>query len=398
MNTSPRNSAAILSLLACLAFGAANASAALFYSRGHGVRAASPPVHRGHSHSRVPAVVASQCATVVHPSGLRPQLQRRTTSFSSRLSFNLSPYHHSRSIGSYSRFSQRSYGFSSRSSSLPLPYNYGDCRVSYNYRPQSYRPATRVSHGYASASHRPSNFNAYRTGYRHSNTYVPRGYRSHTWSRRPSRSSFRQRHDDGMPKIAIIQIIGVIGENKVSSFDLAPAGIELNYQILDTPAWRQLNSGNTALAYAHFKKLAPESGNNGAAMVGYSLAAAFENNHNVAGYTMRQAFDNDPEGAGGVGFVIDDKLRKRIRQLAGKYQTMARQFGHNYADALFMHAALSSLIGDREIARNSIQEVISKGDRSDSSHNILQSLLPKIDTPLPASFDTPLLADISLKL
>ncbi len=170
----------------------------------------------------------------------------------------------------------------------------------------------------------------------------------------------------------------------------APAGIELNYQILDTPAWRQLNSGNTALAHAHFKKLAPESGNNGAAMVGYSLAAAFENNHNVAGYTMRQAFDNDPEGAGGGGFVIDDKLRERVRQLAGKYQTMARQFGHNYADALFMHAALSSLIGDREIARNSIQEVISKGDRSDSSHNILQSLLPKIDTPL--------LADISLKI
>lgn len=103
-------------------------------------------------------------------------------------------------------------------------------------------------------------------------------------------------------------------------------------------------------------------------------------------------------GAGGVGFVIDDKLRKRIRQLAGKYQTMARQYGHDCSDSLFMHAALSSLIGDREIARNAIQEVISKGDRSDSTHNILQSLLPKSDTPLPASFDTPLLADISLEL
>lgn len=398
MKIRPRNAAAILSLLACLSYGAADASAAHVISRGHGH--SSHSAHRSHSHAKAHAVASRNRSASVHTARHSAQPQRRTASFSSRLSYNLRPYHHSRSLGSYSRFGQRSYGFSSRNSRLPLPYNYGDCRVSYNYRPQSYRPHTRISPSYASYGHRPSNFNAYRTtGYRHSNTYAPRSHRSYTWSRRPTRGSFQQRYDDGMPKIAIIQIIGVVGETKVSSFNLAPAGTARNSQILNTPAWKQLKAGNSALAYAHFKKLAPDSGNCGAAMVGYSLAAAFENKHHVAGYTMRQAFDNDPKGAGGVGFVFDDRLRQRVRELADKYQTRARQYGHDCADALFMHAALSSLIGEREIARNAIQKVISKGDRSDSSHNILQSVLPSIDTPLPAPFDdAPLLADISLEL
>lgn len=389
---------AVLSIGACLSACAANSTAAPLAARGHGTAHHTHKTHSG-GHAAAPHGVSRHDSIGIHRVGVHSQPQRRTTSFSSRLSFNLAPYHRPAAFGSYSTFGQRSYGFSSRSSSryspLPLPYNYGDygdygdCGVSYDYRAQSFRSPSRVSRDYASYSRRPSSFQAYSSGYRHSNRYTPRAYATYIWSPQPAhRNSYRPRYDDGMPKVAIIQIIGVVGETKVSSFDLAPAGTEQNEEMMETPAWRHLKSGDSALAYVSFKRLAPELGNNGAAMVGYSLAAALQNNNHVAGYAMRQAFDNDPEGASSV--VLDDNLRESVRQLALRYRTMARQYGDRYADALFMQAALGSLLDDRETAQQAIQKVISNGDRSDSAHNILQSLSPPSDSQL--------LADVSLRL
>jgi len=195
----------------------------------------------------------------------------------------------------------------------------------------------------------------------------------------------RDRRFDNMPRPHIVQILGVIADDIPSSFDLPPASLERNAEILDLPAWKQLHAGQSAAAYAGFKSLAPDAANSSAAMIGYAIAAAEEKKFHVAGFALRQAYENDPEGAASMTLTFD--LQKRVKKLAQRAAIVARQYGDDYADARFLHAAFSALALDDHVARQSIDKAISAGDRSESAQNLRDAVALEFDSPMLAGWD-----------
>jgi phage-related tail fiber protein len=188
-----------------------------------------------------------------------------------------------------------------------------------------------------------------------------------------------------MPRLHIVQILGVIDNEIPSSFDLPPASLERNAEILDLPAWKSLHAGESAAAYAAFKSLAPDAANSSAAMVGYAIAAAEQKKLHVAGFALRQAFENDPEGAASMTLTFD--LQKRVRKLAQRAAVVARQYGDDYADSRFLHAAFNALAQDDLAARQAIDKVIAAGDRSESAQNLRDAVSLELDSPMLAEMN-----------
>ncbi len=208
--------------------------------------------------------------------------------------------------------------------------------------------------------------------------------------KRPSRQNWnnpvwRESRFDNMPKPHIVQIIGIIDNDVPSSFDLPPASLERNAEILDLPAWKHLRVGQSAAAYAGFKTLAPEAANSSAAMIGYAIAAAEQKKLHVASFALRQAFENDPEGAAAMTLTFE--LQERVKRLAKRAAVVARQYGDDYEDARFLHAAFSALALDDLAARSSINKVIAAGDRSESARNLRDAVALELAAPLLAEMN-----------
>ncbi len=182
----------------------------------------------------------------------------------------------------------------------------------------------------------------------------------------------RDRRWNNMPRLHIVQILGVIDNDTPSTFDLPPAGEERNLEVLDLPAWRQLRKGESAIAHASFKELAPDAGNSGAAQVGYAIAAAELKRFHVAAYAMREAYDNDPEGA--ALLTLSFEMTARVEKLSRQCASLVRRYGEDYAHAGFLQAAFAALAQDHQTAREAIEKTISNGDRSASARNLLDSV------------------------
>ena len=337
------------------------------------VRPASVHVHLSHS---------AACGIAY---GQRPVSRIHTTyAPSRRTGLRLAGFHSSAwrpSLNSYSRVSYRSQwrhrtDRTGRSVSLAHTYDHGTLnrttRQVYNpTREHLYLPDVR--HVRHSPQVVVNNYYGQRplSNKRRYNAWEARSRQ--TWHDR-----FRHNYRfDNMPRLHVVQILGVIDNDSPSSFDLPPASLERNAEILDLPAWKQLRAGQSASAYASFKTLAPKAANSSAAMIGYAIAAAEQKKLHVASFAMRQAYENDPEGTASMNLTFD--LQKRVKKLAKRAVVTARQYGGDYADSQFLHAAFSALAMDKVAARQSIEKVISRGDRSASAENL--QLAVSLDLP-----------------
>ncbi len=386
MSPNSRKTNFLTAIVACLACASAAQAAWLGPKRSYGFK--STPV-------RSAPIPTSLHVHVSHPANCgiayrqRPVSRIHTTyAPSRRIGLRSSSWRSS--LGSVSRLSYRSpWRFSnvrtSRLGSRNLTSGYRTLnRVSrpiYNTR-RDYLYLPEIQPAYHSPQIVVNNHYYGRRPFTNRGNYNPWAARARqTWHDRISRDP----RFDNMPRQHIVQILGVIDNEISSSFDLPPASLERNAEILDLPAWKQLRAGQSSKAYAGFISLAPDAANSSAAMIGYAIAAAEEKKFHVAGFAMRQAYENDPEGTASMNLTFD--LLDRVRNLARRAAIIARQYGDDYADSRFLHAAFSALAKDDLAARKSIEKAIAAGDRSPSARNLSESVAPELDGPFLAGWD-----------
>ena len=136
-------------------------------------------------------------------------------------------------------------------------------------------------------------------------------------------------------------------------------------------AWGLLADSRSGEAADAFDCLADAIPDDGLPLVGYALAAALLDEHEVAVANMREALRADPES---LRYVPDDeRLHGQLMQLVEHYEYRAR---HQYGDldALFMVASLWYLLNQEQAAGYAIDVAITLGDR-DASALGLRSLI-----------------------
>ncbi|MBI2509683.1 MAG: hypothetical protein HYV99_06905, partial [Betaproteobacteria bacterium] len=120
---------------------------------------------------------------------------------------------------------------------------------------------------------------------------------------------------------------------------------------------------------ANFAVEAESNPTRGVPKVGYALAAAAGGDLGRGVWAMRRALRINPRSVEYI--VIDDRLRPQVEQLASRYQQDLESAGPDPGSA-FMLASLRYLLSDTEAARNSIEQALQGGDRSDSARNLKQ--------------------------
>ncbi len=145
---------------------------------------------------------------------------------------------------------------------------------------------------------------------------------------------------------------------------------ELAYSSVER-AWALLGDGDARTSLEAFAALAQASPRDAPPKAGYALAAAILGDHETAVWAMRRAFRIDPAPLHYL--IIDDGLRKSVRELTVHYANEAKHAERN-VDALFMMAALHYLLSDDHAARSAIAEAIAQGD-SDRSARALSDVL-----------------------
>ncbi|MHC4804228.1 MAG: tetratricopeptide repeat protein [Planctomycetota bacterium] len=129
-------------------------------------------------------------------------------------------------------------------------------------------------------------------------------------------------------------------------------------------AWGLLADSRPGEAADAFDCLADAIPDDGLPLVGYALAAALLDEHEVAVANMRAALRTDPET---LRFVPEDeRLHGQLTQLVEHYEYRAR---HQYGDldALFMVASLWYLLNQERAAEYAIDIAITLGDNDPST-------------------------------
>jgi hypothetical protein len=141
-------------------------------------------------------------------------------------------------------------------------------------------------------------------------------------------------------------------------------------------AWGLLADSRPGEAAEAFDCLADAIPDDGLPLVGYALAAALLDEHEVAVANMREALRTDPET---LRFVPEDeRLHGQLTQLVEHYEYRAR---HQYGDldALFMVASLWYLLNQERAAQYAIDIAATLGDSDPSTVSLrllIESALP----------------------
>ncbi|MHC4140999.1 MAG: tetratricopeptide repeat protein [Planctomycetota bacterium] len=129
-------------------------------------------------------------------------------------------------------------------------------------------------------------------------------------------------------------------------------------------AWGLLADSRPGEAAEAFDCLAESIPDDGLPLVGYALAAALLDEHEVAVANMREALRADPETLRYV--PEDERLHGQLTQLVEHYEYRAR---HQYGDldALFMVASLWYLLNQERAAQYAIDIAVTLGDSDPST-------------------------------
>jgi hypothetical protein len=141
-------------------------------------------------------------------------------------------------------------------------------------------------------------------------------------------------------------------------------------------AWGLLADSRPGEAAEAFDCLADAIPDDGLPLVGYALAAALLDEHEVAVANMRVALRTDPETLRYV--PEDERLHGQLTQLVEHYEYQVR---HQYGDldALFMVASLWYLLNQERAAEYAIDIAITLGDHDPSTVSLrllIESALP----------------------
>jgi hypothetical protein len=141
-------------------------------------------------------------------------------------------------------------------------------------------------------------------------------------------------------------------------------------------AWGLLADGRPGEAAEAFDCLAEAIPDDGQPLVGYALAAALLDEHEVAVANMRLALQTDPETLRYV--PEDERLHGQLTQLVEHYEYRAR---HQYGDvdALFMVASLWYLLNQERAAHYAIEIATTLGDNDAGTISLrllIESALP----------------------
>lgn len=131
--------------------------------------------------------------------------------------------------------------------------------------------------------------------------------------------------------------------------------------------WALLGDGDGGRALAQFGALCAEWLDYGPSKVGYAFAASMSGDDERAAWAMRRAFRMDPDRL--MYVPVDRMLRTRLQDIAARYGAQVDRKPTDQ-DALFMVAATSYFLGDRDRALFSIDKAIDAGDDTQSSANL----------------------------
>jgi hypothetical protein len=141
-------------------------------------------------------------------------------------------------------------------------------------------------------------------------------------------------------------------------------------------AWGLLADGRPGEAADAFDCLAEAIPDDGLPLVGYALAAALLDEHDVAVANMREALRADPETLRYV--PEDERLHGQLTRLVEHYEYRARQ-QYGDLDALFMVASLWYLLNQERAAHYAIDIAATLGDSDPSTVSLrllIESALP----------------------
>ena len=134
----------------------------------------------------------------------------------------------------------------------------------------------------------------------------------------------------------------------------------------DERGWDLLNRRKPRKALSIFALQSEFDINSGEPKVGFALAAAMTGAYDRGVWSMRRALRVDPNSLKQLTF--SDKLQRSIVKLIDAYKLKGN------TDAMFMVAALQYLLNNRVDANAALGEVLSQGDKNESTHNLKRLL------------------------
>lgn len=132
-------------------------------------------------------------------------------------------------------------------------------------------------------------------------------------------------------------------------------------------AWRMVSEGYYREARNVFSRLSIERPDDGTLRIGYAIASGLEYDAGAAVFAMRRALELDPISVRLV--PVDSVLRRRVLDLVDHFAAESRRNEFD-RDALFMVAALNTVIGEDGLAFFAIDRAIDLGDEAVSTYNL----------------------------
>ncbi len=135
--------------------------------------------------------------------------------------------------------------------------------------------------------------------------------------------------------------------------------------------WALLSAGDAPAAQRIFAAAALSDPSDEVHKAGFALAAALRGRHETAVWAMRRAFRIDPAPLHYLD--IDERLARRIHDLAERYADQARRDTGN-VDDMFMTAALNYMLHADEDARRAAKAALERGDVHPSTRSLYERL------------------------
>lgn len=132
-------------------------------------------------------------------------------------------------------------------------------------------------------------------------------------------------------------------------------------------AWRLVSEGYYREARNAFSRLSIERPEDGTLRIGYAIASGLEYDAGAAVFAMRRALELDPISVRLV--PVDAVLRRRVLDLIDHFAAESRRNEFD-RDALFMVAALNTVIGEDGLAFFALDRAIDLGDDDISTYNL----------------------------